>query len=115
VVRVPGGRRITPVGEPWTIPCDLALLAIGFDGVESGPLLDDLGVIRDSAGRIRCAPDWRAAPGVFACGDAVRGASLVVWAIAEGRAAAAGVDAYLAGTSSLPMPVSPGLRPLTAG
>jgi glutamate synthase (NADPH/NADH) small chain len=114
VAREAGGRRITPVGEPWTIPCDLALLAIGFDGAEPGPLLDDLGVTRDSAGRIRCGPDWRAADSVFACGDAVRGASLVVWAIAEGRSAAAGVDAYLTGASSLPTPVRPGLRPLTA-
>ncbi|HEV7754356.1 MAG TPA: glutamate synthase, partial [Mycobacteriales bacterium] len=52
-------------------------------------------------------------PGVFACGDAARGASLVVWAIAEGRACAAAVDARLGGATSLPAPVRPGQRPLT--
>jgi glutamate synthase (NADPH/NADH) small chain len=117
VTRAPGGgRTVTPVSAaPWTIPCDLALLAIGFAGAEPGPLLDDLGVRLDGAGRIRCGPDWCAAPGVFACGDAVRGASLVVWAIAEGRAAAAGLDARLAGASSLPAPVAPGQRALSSG
>ncbi len=114
VVRASDGRRIiTPVGESLEIPCDLALLAIGFDGVEHMPLLDDLGITLNRRGAITCGPDWQTpAYGVFVCGDAHRGASLVVWAIAEGRAAAHAVDAYLMGGSDLPEPVRPNQVPL---
>ena len=114
VVRASDGRRIiTPVGESLKIPCDLALLAIGFDGVEHMPLLDDLGITLNRHGAITCGPDWQTpAYGVFVCGDAHRGASLVVWAIAEGRAAAHAVDAYLMGGSDLPEPVRPNQVPL---
>ncbi|MGE2731904.1 glutamate synthase subunit beta [Mycolicibacterium vaccae] len=109
-----GRRRITPVGEPLEIPCDLALLAIGFEGVEQMPLLDELGVRSTARGAIRCGPDWQTdAPGVFVCGDAHRGASLIVWAIAEGRSAAHAVDTYLMGESDLPSPVRPGALPLS--
>ncbi|MGE2737991.1 glutamate synthase subunit beta [Mycolicibacterium vaccae] len=109
-----GRRRITPVGEPLEIPCDLALLAIGFEGVEQMPLLDELGVRSTPRGAIRCGPDWQTdAPGVFVCGDAHRGASLIVWAIAEGRSAAHAVDTYLMGESDLPSPVRPGALPLS--
>ncbi len=89
----------------------MVLLAIGFEGVEHMALLDDLGLIFRAARsvRIRLADD---APGVFVCGDAHRGASLVVWAIAEGRSAAYAVDAYLMGESDLPEPVKPGALPL---
>ena len=81
-----GRRTIVPVGEEVEIPCELALLAIGFEGPEHGPLLDDYGIERNRRGVIGCGPDWQtSAPGVFVCGDAHRGASLVVWAIAEGR------------------------------
>ncbi|QBJ94764.1 glutamate synthase subunit beta [Rhodococcus sp. ABRD24] len=109
-----GRRVIMPVGEEIELPCDLALFAIGFEGVEHGPLLDDLGLAPNRRGSLSCASDWQtAAPGVFVCGDAHRGASLVVWAIAEGRAAAHGVDAYLTGSSELPVPVHPTALPLT--
>ena len=88
------------------IPCDLALLAIGFDGVEHMPLLDGLGLELNRRGALPCGSDWQTdAPGVFVCGDAHRGASLIVWAIAEGRSAAHAVDAYLMGESDLPEPV----------
>lgn len=108
-----GRRRITPVGEALTIPCDMALLAIGFDGVEHMPLLDELGVTLNRRGTVPCGSDWQTdAPGVFVCGDAHRGASLIVWAIAEGRSAAHAVDAYLMGESDLPAPVRPGALPL---
>jgi glutamate synthase (NADPH/NADH) small chain len=101
-----GRRRITPVGDSLEIPCDLALLAIGFDGVEHMPLLDGLGLELNARGALPCGSDWQTeAPGVFVCGDAHRGASLIVWAIAEGRSAARGVDAYLTGRSDLPAPV----------
>ena len=115
VTRDPGtGRRtITPVGESLQIPCDLALLAIGFDGVEHMPLLGGLGLELNRRGALACGSDWQTdAPGVFVCGDAHRGASLVVWAIAEGRSAAHAVDVFLMGESDLPAPVRPSALPL---
>ena len=108
-----GRRQITPVGDPIEIPCDLALLAIGFEGVEHMPLLDGLGLRLNGRGTLSCGSDWQTEePGVFVCGDAHRGASLIVWAIAEGRSAASAVDAYLMGESELPAPVHPGALPL---
>jgi glutamate synthase (NADPH) small chain len=95
------------------LPADLVLLAIGFDGVEPMPLLDGLGLSLTPKGTLSCGPDWQtSAPGVFVCGDAHRGASLVVWAIAEGRSVAHAVDAYLTGESDLPAPVHPTALPL---
>ena len=109
-----GRREITPVGESLQIPCDLALLAIGFEGVEHMALLDGLNLKLTRRGTVSCGSDWQTdAPGVFVCGDAHRGASLVVWAIAEGRSAAHAVDAYLMGESDLPAPVRPGTLPLS--
>lgn len=108
-----GRRHISPVGETMEIPCDLALLAIGFEGVEHMPLLDGLGLQLNGRGALPCGSDWQTStPGVFVCGDAHRGASLIVWAIAEGRSAANAVDAYLMGESDLPAPVVPGALPL---
>jgi glutamate synthase (NADPH/NADH) small chain len=108
-----GRRVITPVGDSLEIPCDMALLAIGFDGVEHMPLLDELGLTLNRRGALPCGSDWQTdAPGVFVCGDAHRGASLIVWAIAEGRSAAHAVDAYLMGESDLPAPVMPSALPL---
>jgi glutamate synthase (NADPH) small chain len=114
VVRDADGRRtITQVGESLELPCDLALLAIGFEGVEHMALLDGLGLYLNRRGALPCGPDWQTtAPGVFVCGDAHRGASLIVWAIAEGRSAAHAVDAYLMGESDLPAPVRPSALPL---
>ncbi|EME21828.1 glutamate synthase subunit beta [Rhodococcus triatomae] len=108
-----GRRHIAPIGEEVELPCDLALLAIGFEGVEHSALLDDLGLTLSSRGVISCGPDWQtSAPGVFVCGDAHRGASLVVWAIAEGRSVAHAVDGFLTGNSDLPSPVRPTALPL---
>ncbi|MDV3129239.1 glutamate synthase subunit beta [Mycobacterium sp. 21AC1] len=114
VIRDADGRRqITPVGDSLELPCDMALLAIGFDGVEHMELLPGLGLKLNGRGALPCGSDWQTdAPGVFVCGDAHRGASLVVWAIAEGRSAAHAVDAYLMGDSDLPAPVRPGALPL---
>ena len=109
-----GRREITQVGDTLEIPCDMALLAIGFDGVEQMPLIDELGLALNGRGAVSCGPDWQTdAPGVFVCGDAHRGASLIVWAIAEGRSAARAVDAYLLGDSDLPEPVRPTALPLS--
>jgi glutamate synthase (NADPH) small chain len=108
-----GRRTITPVGQSLELPCDLALLAIGFEGVEHMPLLAGLGLDLNRTGALSCGGDWQTtAPGVFVCGDAHRGASLIVWAIAEGRSAAHAVDAYLMGESDLPAPVRPSALPL---
>jgi glutamate synthase (NADPH/NADH) small chain len=96
VVRVESrSGRLEPVaGSEHEIPCDLLLLAMGFVGPETG-LLDQLGLKREARGNIPAQAGQTAVPGVFAAGDAVRGASLVVWAIAEGRRAAEAVDVYL--------------------
>ncbi|MDV7356237.1 glutamate synthase subunit beta [Rhodococcus oxybenzonivorans] len=113
VSREDGKRIITPVGEEIELPCGLALFAIGFEGVDLGPLLDDYGLSPTRRGVLSCGPDWQTtAPGVFVCGDAHRGASLIVWAIAEGRSAAHAVDTYLTGASELPSPVHPTALPL---
>ena len=110
-----GRRQITPMGDEIEIPCELALLAIGFEGVEHMPLLDGLDLQLNGRGALPCGSDWQTdAPGVFVCGDAHRGASLIVWAIAEGRSAAHAVDAFLMGESDLPAPVRPGALPLAA-
>jgi glutamate synthase (NADPH/NADH) small chain len=96
------------------LPADLVLLAMGFVGPEQGSWLERLGVELDPRGNI--ARDHRfmsTVPGVFVAGDMGRGQSLIVWAIAEGRACAAGVDEYLVGETTLPSPILPTTRPLT--
>ncbi|WP_433869570.1 glutamate synthase subunit beta [Saccharopolyspora sp. CA-218241] len=109
-----GRRQVVPVSdEVQELPCDLALLAIGFEGVERMPLLDGLGIELTARGAIACGSTWETtARDVFVCGDAHRGASLVVWAIAEGRSVANAVDAHLTGDSRLPSPVHPTALPL---
>ena len=109
-----GVREVVPVSdEVEVLPADMVLLAIGFEGVEHMPLLGGLGLSLTKRGSLSCGSDWQTdAPGVFVCGDAHRGASLVVWAIAEGRSAAQAVDSYLMGSSDLPSPVHPGALPL---
>jgi glutamate synthase (NADPH/NADH) small chain len=116
VEKVDGVRIVTVVaGTERLLPADLVLLAIGFDGTEEGPLLDQLGLSRNGRGGIDCGPDWQTdAPGVFVAGDMHRSASLIVWAIAEGRAAAAAIHGYLGGAGSLPSPVDPAALPLAA-
>ncbi|MGH3713154.1 MAG: glutamate synthase subunit beta [Micromonosporaceae bacterium] len=109
-----GRRVVTPVpGSERELPVDLVLLAIGFDGTEPAPLLSQLGVARNPRGALDCGEDWQTGTdGVFVAGDAHRGASLIVWAIAEGRAAAAAIHSYLGESGALPSPVSPADQPL---
>jgi glutamate synthase (NADPH/NADH) small chain len=116
VEKVDGLRIVTVVpGTERLLAADLVLLAIGFDGTEEGLLLDQLGLSRNGRGGIDCGPDWQTdAPGVFVAGDMHRGASLIVWAIAEGRAAAAAIHGYLGGAGSMPSPVDPAAVPLAA-
>jgi glutamate synthase (NADPH) small chain len=110
------GGRFAPVpGSRRDIPCDLALLAMGFTGAEQPGLLTDLRVQFDARGNVsRDACYQTSVPGVFVAGDMGRGQSLIVWAIAEGRSAAAGVDAYLRGLDrpALPVAIPPTARPL---
>jgi len=101
-------------GTERELPCDLVLLAMGFTGAERPGLLTELGVDFDARGNVgRDAGYATSVPGVFAAGDMGRGQSLIVWAIAEGRSAAAAVDRYLDGTAQLPAPIPPTARPLT--
>jgi glutamate synthase (NADPH/NADH) small chain len=96
------------------VPCDLVLLAMGFTGADSEGLLTDLGVEFDARGNVaRDASFATSVPGVFVAGDMGRGQSLIVWAIAEGRSAAAAADEYLAGPSVLPAPIAPTTRSMT--
>ncbi len=90
-------------GSEFEIPCDLVLLALGFLGPETDTIVSQLGCELTERGNVKAGPDYQTTvPGVFACGDARRGQSLVVWAIWEGREAARGVDAYLMGETFLP-------------
>ncbi|MFT4128217.1 MAG: glutamate synthase subunit beta [Gordonia sp. (in: high G+C Gram-positive bacteria)] len=103
-----GGKFEKIEGTDFELECDLVLLAMGFVGPERGDLLDKLGVDYDPRGNIRRGADFQSTvPGVFVAGDAGRGQSLIVWAIAEGRSAAAAADRYLAGRSDLPAPIVP--------
>jgi glutamate synthase (NADPH) small chain len=98
----------------FELPADLVLLAMGFVGPERTPLIDDLGVDLDARGNVARDDEWRTnVDGVFSCGDMGRGQSLIVWAIAEGRAVAASVDRHLMGDTLLPAVVRPTDRPLS--
>jgi glutamate synthase (NADPH) small chain len=110
------GSDFEPIeGTERELRTDLVLLALGFVGPQRGPLLTDLGVSYDQRGSIaRHANFSTDVPGVFVAGDAGRGQSLIVWAIAEGRSAAAAVDTYLTGATDLPAPIRPTDRPLSA-
>lgn len=88
-------------GTERVIPCELALLAIGFVGAEKGTLLSELGVELDPRGNISTENYMSTREGIFAAGDIRRGQSLVVWAISEGREAARAVDTWLMGISHL--------------
>jgi glutamate synthase (NADPH) small chain len=107
--------RFQPVpGTERELECDLVLLAMGFTGADRAGLLDDLGVAVDARGNVaRDGSFATSVPGVFVAGDMGRGQSLIVWAIAEGRSAAAAVDAYLMGETMLPAPITPAARPLS--
>ncbi len=106
--------KITEIeGTEREIPAELVLFAMGFTGPEQDGVVSQLGVDLDERGNIvRDASYMSSVPGVFVAGDAGRGQSLIVWAIAEGRAAAAKVDEYLTGSTTLPAPIPPTERPL---
>nr|WP_201469752.1 glutamate synthase subunit beta [Microbacterium hydrocarbonoxydans] len=111
------GRRVPKSGTEREIPADLVLIAMGFTGPEQDGFTDDVRPQMTDRGAFQRADNYESTvPGVFVAGDAGRGQSLIVWAIAEGRAAAANVDRFLMGTTVLPEPVRPhevaiGLQP----
>jgi glutamate synthase (NADPH/NADH) small chain len=96
----------TVPGSEFELKADLVLLAMGFLGPEQNGMLDRLGVKMTDRGNVWRDEKWMTSvPGVFAAGDMQRGQSLVVWAMAEGRSCARGVDEYLMAKSDLPAPV----------
>ena len=108
------GRRLPKAGTERIIPADLVLLALGFTGVEGEDLNSQSNIALDDRGNVQREANWSTnADGVFVAGDAGRGQSLIVWAIAEGRSAAAAIDEYLEGTSELPRPVKTTDRPIS--
>jgi len=108
MVREGGRLDFRPVpGSEFTLDVDLVLLAMGFVGPEKPGMLTDLGVRLTERGNVWRDARWMTSvSGVFACGDMQRGQSLIVWAIAEGRSAARGVDTFLMGRSNLPAPLA---------
>jgi len=113
-VEMRDGKLEEVPGSEREIPAQLVLLAMGFLGPERPGVVEQLGVELDARSNlVRDRAFMTSVPGVFVAGDAGRGQSLIVWAIAEGRAAANGVDAWLSGASQLPRPVNPTDRPLT--
>ncbi|MCW2622978.1 MAG: glutamate synthase, small subunit, partial [Frankiales bacterium] len=105
------GRFVPVPGTERSLPAQLILLAMGFTGPQREGLLDALGVELDGRGNVVRDAGWASSvPGVYVAGDMGRGQSLIVWAIAEGRSAAAAIDAALMGSTSLPSPVLPTSR-----
>jgi glutamate synthase (NADPH/NADH) small chain len=112
-VRFVDGRFEEVEGTERELPAQLVLFAMGFTGPEKPGLLEQLGVELDARGNVvRDRAYATSVPGVFVAGDAGRGQSLIVWAIAEGRAAASAVDEFLTGSTTLPYPIAPTERPL---
>jgi len=114
VERINGVRTVTVAeGSLRDLPADLVLLAIGFEGTEKQPLLTQFGIDRNRRGVVDADATWQtSAPGVFVAGDMHRGASLIVWAIAEGRSAASAIHDYLGAAGELPAPVSSSAQPI---
>ncbi|MEQ0564395.1 glutamate synthase subunit beta [Amycolatopsis sp. NEAU-NG30] len=112
-VRNEGGKFVPVPGTERELPAQLVLLAMGFLGPQKQGLLEDLGVELDARGNVARDKTFKTSlDNVFVAGDMGRGQSLIVWAIAEGRSAAAGVDAYLTGRDILPSPIAPTDRPI---
>jgi glutamate synthase (NADPH/NADH) small chain len=106
--------KFEPVpGTEQELPADFVFLAMGFTGPEKTALIEQLEVELDERGNIKRGLDYQSSQdGLFVAGDAGRGQSLIVWAIAEGRSAAAEVDKYLTGDTQLPAPILPTARPM---
>ena len=112
-VEMSGGAFEPVTGSTRELRADVVLLAMGFTGPEPGSVVEQLGLDLDDGGLVKRYPDYHTdVEGVYVCGDAGRGQSLIVWAIAEGRASAAAVDKFLTGTTNLPAPIAATARPL---
>ena len=112
-VKSESGKFVKVEGTERELPADLVLLALGFVGPEKSSWMDQLGLQFDQRGNIVRNDEYMSsAKGVFVAGDMGRGQSLIVWAIAEGRAAAAAVDRYLMGATELPVPIVASAKPL---
>jgi glutamate synthase (NADPH/NADH) small chain len=112
-VEMKNGKFEKVPGSDQELPADLVFLALGFVGPEKGSWLDQMGLSYDERGNVARDDHYKtSADGVFVAGDMGRGQSLIVWAIAEGRACAAGVDSFLMGETHLPYPIAPTARPL---
>jgi glutamate synthase (NADPH/NADH) small chain len=112
-VEMKDGKFVEVEGTEREIPAELVLFAMGFTGPEQDGVVGQLGVELDERGNVKRDKGYMTSvPGVFVAGDAGRGQSLIVWAIAEGRAAAAAVDTFLTGATTLPSPILPTERPL---
>jgi glutamate synthase (NADPH/NADH) small chain len=112
-VEMKNGKFEKVPGSDQELPADLVFLALGFVGPEKGSWLDQMGLTYDERGNVARDDHYKtSADGVFVAGDMGRGQSLIVWAIAEGRACAAGVDSFLMGETHLPYPIAPTARPL---
>jgi glutamate synthase (NADPH/NADH) small chain len=112
-VTMQDGKFVKVEGSEFELEADLVLLAMGFVGPEKEGLLTDLEVKFTERGNVARGADFdTSVPGVFVAGDMGRGQSLIVWAIAEGRAAAAAADRFLMGSTALPAPVKPTAVPL---
>jgi glutamate synthase (NADPH/NADH) small chain len=112
-VRNEGGKFVPVPGSERELPAQLVLLAMGFLGPQKKGLIEDLGVELDARGNVARDKAFKTSlDNVFVAGDMGRGQSLIVWAIAEGRSAAAGVDAHLTGRGFLPAPIAPTDRPM---
>jgi glutamate synthase (NADPH/NADH) small chain len=112
-VRNEGGKFVPVEGTERDLPAQLVLLAMGFVGPQREGLLESLGVDLDQRGNVaRDRSFHTSVDNVFVAGDMGRGQSLIVWAIAEGRSAAAAVDAHLMSRNLLPSPILPTDRPI---
>ena len=112
-VEMKDGKFEEIAGSDREIPAQLVLFAMGFTGPQTEGLVEQLGVDLDERSNVKRDKNYMSSvDGVFVAGDAGRGQSLIVWALAEGRAAAAGVDAWLTGSTNLPSPIRPTERPL---
>lgn len=113
-VKFENGKFEPVPGTEQDIPADFVFMAMGFTGPEQNELISQLGVQIDERGNIKRDDNFQSSEvGIFVAGDAGRGQSLIVWAIAEGRSAASAVDRYLTGGTQLPAPIEPTSRPLT--
>ncbi|MDF2822703.1 MAG: gltD [Mycobacterium sp.] len=111
-VEMVNGRFQKVEGSDFELEADIVFLAMGFVGPQKEGLLTDLGVELNERGNVKRGDDFQSTePGVFVAGDMGRGQSLIVWAIAEGRAAAAAVDKFLIGETALPAPIKPTAAP----